>query len=541
METGRTLLIEVYARQALAAYESWGCAAKVEQMRSLFPGLNSRPPEMAAETAAALSVDEFIRLIDIDLVLDVTRSLSEEVTLDKLLRKLIRNMVLHTGAERGVVVLERGEALYMEAEGGESEESISLFRGETPLESFSEVPKSIVYYVRRTLEPVVAPDVRLDARFAGDASFASRQPISIMCVPILRQMALVGVVYLEHTSIPDLFSQEQLRLVTMIGAQAAVSIENAYLYETLESRIKARTEVLNTFNEVLRETNERLSRSEEIRRQMISDISHDLRTPLTSIQGYLEAVVDGVVRPAEVRKYLTIARDRTLQINALIQDLLDLSKFDENYGRLHKDMVSIIDLAYSVFRKHEFDVRRNDFQFSLVLDETLKEMQALDLDQFSPDNEIFVHVDMRRIDQVFNNLISNAVHHTPSGGRIVLRVLLCSDAQGTPTVEGDVPRHALFVIEDTGAGIGEKDLPFIFERFYKADPSRNRSAVGGSGLGLAICKSIVEAHDGQIWAASDRGEGTRINFTLPVAAGVSAFSDREEESVQLELGAQEHP
>ncbi|MHB1629288.1 MAG: sensor histidine kinase, partial [Bacilli bacterium] len=447
---------------------------------------------------------------------------------------------LHTGAERGVVVLERGDSLYMEAEGGESEDSISLFRGETPLDSVSAVPKSIVYYVRRTLEPVVAPDVRLDVRFAGDASFADRQPISIMCVPILRQMALIGVVYLEHTSVPDLFSQAQLRLVTMIGAQAAVSIENAYLYETLETRIKARTEVLNTFNVALRETNERLSRSEEIRRQMISDISHELRTPLTSIQGYLEAVMDGVVRPAEVRNYLTIARDRTLQINALIQDLLDLSKFDENYGRLHKDMVSIIDLAYSVFRKHEFDVRRDGFQFSLVLDETLQKMQALDLDQFSPDNEIFVHVDMRRIDQVFNNLISNAVRHTPSGGRIAFRVLLCSDAQGTPTVEGDVPGRALFVIEDTGAGIKEKDLPFIFERFYKADPSRNRSAVGGSGLGLAICKSIVEAHDGQIWAASDRGKGTRINFTLPVAAGVSAFSDPVEESVQLELGAQEH-
>jgi len=541
METDRTLLVDVYEERAIAAYGSWGCTAKVEQMQSLVPVLDSKPPETVAETAVALSMDEFTRMIDTDLVLDVTRSLSEEVTLDKLLRKLIRNMVLHTGAERGVVVLERGESLYMEAEGGESEESISLFRGEIPLESFSEVPKSIVYYVRHTLEPVVAPDVRRDARFAGDSSFADRQPISIMCVPILRQMALIGIVYLEHTSIPDLFSQAQLRLVTMIGAQAAVSIENAYLYETLESRIKARTEVLNTFNETLRETNERLSRSEEIRRQMISDISHDLRTPLTSIQGYLEAVVDGVVRPTEVRKYLTIARDRTLQINALIQDLLDLSKFDENYGRLNKDMVSIIDLAYSVYRKHEFDVRRDGFQFSLVLDETLRKMQALDFDQFSPDNEIFVHIDMRRIDQVFNNLISNAVHHTPSGGRIVFHVLLCSDAQGTLVVGDDLPRYALFIIEDTGIGIGEKDLPFIFERFYKTDPSRNRSAVGGSGLGLAICKSIVAAHDGQIWAASDQGKGTRINFTLPVAAGVSAFSDDPEESVRLELGTQEQP
>ncbi|MHB1684829.1 MAG: ATP-binding protein [Bacilli bacterium] len=541
METDRTLLVDVYAERAIAAYGSWGCTAKVEQMQSLIPVQDSKPSETVAETAVALSMDEFTRMIDTDLVLDVTRSLSEEVTLDKLLRKLIRNMVLHTGAERGMVVLERGESLYMEAEGRESEESISLFRGEIPLESFSEVPKSIVYYVRRTLEPVVAPDVRRDARFAGDSSFADRQPISIMCVPILRQMALIGIVYLEHTSIPDLFSQAQLRLVTMIGAQAAVSIENAYLYETLESRIKARTEVLNTFNETLRETNERLSRSEEIRRQMISDISHDLRTPLTSIQGYLEAVVDGVVRPAEVRKYLTIARDRTLQINALIQDLLDLSKFDENYGRLNKDMVSIIDLAYSVYRKHEFDVRRDGFQFSLVLDETLRKMQALDFDQFSPDNEIFVHIDMRRIDQVFNNLISNAVHHTPSGGRIVFHVLLCSDAQGTLVGGDDLPRYALFIIEDTGIGIGEKDLPFIFERFYKTDPSRNRSAVGGSGLGLAICKSIVAAHDGQIWAASDQGKGTRINFTLPVAAGVSAFSDDPEESVRLELGMQERP
>ncbi len=516
---GRELMARAYLTHAADRYRDWQAYAKVRQLLGKYPDLlsASTPEDERADVTATL--DDFERDLDINAIVDVTRSISEEVILERLLRKLLTSMVLHAGAERGVILLMREDGLFVEAEGGSPDHSV-LVHGRVPLDAYPELPATIIHYVQRTKEPLVLPDVRRDARFAGDPYVMGGLAASVMCLPILRRGGLIGLIYLEHATVPELFTDKQLRIVSIIGAQAAISIENAYLYETQEQRIRERTDELEASNRSLRETNDQLSHSESLRRQMISDISHDLRTPLTSILGYIEAVQEGVVGEQDVSKYLSIARERTIQVNGLIQDLLDLSKLEERYGALRQEMVSLIDLAHSIVRKYEFDVKRAEQWFRLEFDSTLAQLDRMAWDDFSPEQEIFVNVDMRRMDQVFGNLINNAIRHTPVGGRITLSVSLCRKEEGDLVYNGQNASQALFCVQDTGSGISEEDLPYIFERFYKVDRSRARES-RGSGLGLAISRAIVETHGGTIWAESTVGKGSTFKVMLPIAVFVA--------------------
>jgi signal transduction histidine kinase/predicted ATPase len=532
-EVGRKVAAQQYMEQALDAYRRWGAHGKVDRIVRKHPELVRRGTGDDEELVAS-TMDEFVRDLDLDVIVEVTRSLSEEVITSRLLRTLLRNMVLHAGASRGVILLLQGGQLTVAADGGANAEDMRLYE-RMDMENYADLPATIVRYVQRVRQTIVLADARSDPRFAADPYVLSGRAVAVICLPILRQGKLLGAVYLEHSSVPRLFTDTHRRILSIMGAQAAISLENAMLYETLEERIRERTDALEASNETLREINERLSQSETLRRQMISDISHDLRTPLTSIHGYIEAVLEGVVKEEEAPRYLSIARDRCLQVNHLIQDLLDLSKLDERYGSVQMELMSLLDLAQSIARKYELDIHRAGLRFRFLLDDALQRLLAVDFDSFAPEKELFVNVDPRRIDQVFGNLISNAIRHTVSGGAITLRVTLCSDPIGTPiapldesveaeeTAVGAQPpqaTHVRFVVADTGSGIAPTHLPHVFERFYKVDRARTRES-GGSGLGLAISKAIIERHAGTIAVESQLGRGTAFTIMLPIAAAVA--------------------
>ncbi len=514
----RLALARFYMRQAIESYRSWSALGKVRQLHVDHPDLlYEEAGERVGPTFSSL--DEFARNLDMSLIIDVTRSISEEVIVERLLRKLLRSMVLHTGAQRGVILLEREGGLYVEVEGGAEDDSMIVQR-DVPLPEYPSIAESVVQYVWHTLETLVLPDARRDSRFASDPHILAGNAVSVICEPIVRVGKVIGVVYLEHASVPQLFTEGQIRFVSIIGAQAAISIENAYLYRTLEERVVERTDELRETNESLQEINTKLSHSETLRQQMISDISHDLRTPLTSIQGYIEAILEGVVVGPEASKYLSVALERVVQINRLIQDLLDLSKMDERQRTLHTDMISLLDLVHSLSRKYEFDVRRAGLRFALSLDAPLRRLDQMGWDEFSLDEEIFISVDSRRIDQVFGNLVGNAIRHTASGGLIEMAVSLGADAQGESAEPGENSGYVHFAVKDTGSGIPPRDLPYVFERFYKGDRSRTKDS-GSSGLGLAISKAIVESHDGKIWVTSELGVGTQFHVLLPIAISVA--------------------
>lgn len=239
-------------------------------------------------------------------------------------------------------------------------------------------------------------------------------------------------------------------------------------------------ELAQAFNQMA----DSLERTERLRRDMIADIAHELRTPLTTIRGNLEAMQDGV-KPLAKENLKPILED-TILINTLVDDLRDLSLAEAGQLKLNLVKVSIAD-----FLDREVEL----FRIQAGVRETFLSLKA---DAGLP----MLSIDVARMSQVFKNLLSNAIRFTGQGDTIEIRAFSQDDS-------------LVIEVEDSGSGIAKEDLPFIFERFYRADKSRAR-ATGGAGIGLTIAKRLVEAHGGTISVQSQTGVGSTFRITLPL-------------------------
>ncbi len=265
-----------------------------------------------------------------------------------------------------------------------------------------------------------------------------------------------------------------------------------------------------------------LARNEEQRKRLLSDIAHELKTPLAIIQGNLEAMMDGVVETTPDR--LASLREETLLLGRLVTDLRDLSLAEAGQLPLHLQSVELSELIRGTVSGLQPQADDHGVQLKTELPEGLPPVTG------DPD----------RVGQVLRNLMSNALRYTPARGTITVSAVGTGDpapaARGQGSgARGSVPRSsalstqpsalatrdpapASFVqvtVADNGAGIPAEDLPRLFDRFYRVDKSRARSS-GGSGLGLSVAKQLVEAHGGRIWVESETGRGSAFHFTLPV-------------------------
>lgn len=228
-----------------------------------------------------------------------------------------------------------------------------------------------------------------------------------------------------------------------------------------------------------------LEGSEAQRRNMVADVAHELRTPLANIQGHIEAMQDGLLQPDA--ENLDTVHQQTMHLNRLVDDLRLLAESESRDLRLTPEPMLLADVVERV--ADSFRPRTNAAPIEMTV--------------AVPDDLPTVNADRLRIEQALTNLIDNAVEHTPPNGKITIAAENLWD-----TVRVSVA--------DTGPGIPADALPRVFDRLYRADPSRQRGA-GGSGLGLAIARQLVEAHRGTIWAESVEGAGSRFGFDLPLS------------------------
>ncbi|WRS28588.1 ATP-binding protein [Oscillospiraceae bacterium MB08-C2-2] len=224
-----------------------------------------------------------------------------------------------------------------------------------------------------------------------------------------------------------------------------------------------------------------LDRQEQHRKQLTADIAHELRTPLAALRSHLEAMADGLWEATPER--LVSCVEEVKRLSSLIVDLDRLAKLEQDNVKLNKAPVDLLEIASAVLAN--FEKEADNKKLSITLDGTATCLNA----------------DRDRMIQVVTNLVSNAIKYTPEGGQIRIEVK-------------DDSENGFVVVEDSGIGIASKDLPYIFERFYRTDQSRNRKT-GGAGIGLTIVKSIVEAHGGKITAESTEGSGSRFTVCLP--------------------------
>jgi two-component system phosphate regulon sensor histidine kinase PhoR len=229
-----------------------------------------------------------------------------------------------------------------------------------------------------------------------------------------------------------------------------------------------------------------IRRLEAVRRDFVANASHELKTPLTAMRGFAETLLEDEV-PEDLRKqWLTSIRSNTLRLQALVDDLLDLSRLESGGWIARREVVDVAALARDVMT--EAGAYAQDRGVSL---ETRGDGLAVG--------------DEQGLEQVLRNLVENAIRYTPEGGRVWVEV-------------GETGATVQVVVGDTGTGIPTSALTRIFERFYRVDPARSR-AEGGTGLGLAIVRHMVHAMGGEVWAESELGQGTKIFFTLPGPVG----------------------
>jgi signal transduction histidine kinase len=250
-------------------------------------------------------------------------------------------------------------------------------------------------------------------------------------------------------------------------------------------------DVAQAFNRMAAELEQAFARQrtlEQSRRDLVAAVSHDLRTPLASIQAMIEALADGVVtEPATVDRYYHTIRTQIKNLSGLIGDLFELAQLDTTEIHLNLEPVNLNDLLSDVLESMQAQAQARQVSLRGIFCEDLPLISA----------------EMAKLQRVLFNLVQNAIRHTPAAGQILLAIRRTSAG-----VQVD--------ISDTGEGISPEDLPHVFDQFYRGEKSRSRET-GGAGLGLAIAKRIIEAHQGQIWVESQPGAGARFSFVLPAA------------------------
>src|SRR5687768_5600217 len=318
--------------------------------------------------------------------------------------------------------------------------------------------------------------------FSAELMFASEHDLllAIVLLVFAGGMAMILGYFLSSTVTE--------RIDLLKGAAEKLSQGDLQIRVAVQGRdeVSSLAVTFNQMAEQLHAADQKQRELEGLRRDLIAWVSHDLQTPLTSMRAILEALSDGIVDdPETIKRYLNTAQRDVRSLSALIDDLFQMAQLDAGGFPLHRTPASLNDLVS--------DTLESFTQLAKQQNITLEGQVESDVDP--------VFMDTQTIGRVLNNLISNALRHTPPEGRVSVWV-----RRTGPRVE--------VTVSDTGEGIRAEDIPHIFERFYRGEKSRNRGT-GGAGLGLAIARGIVRAHGGDIWIESKVGKGTQFTFHIP--------------------------
>jgi signal transduction histidine kinase len=413
------------------------------------------------------------RLGELAIMQEIDRQLNATLDYDRVMDFTLDCALQMTGADVGIIGIvdqEQNAMLFLTTRGLLLEKGFR--RQPWPLD------QGVVGRVVRTGQAALVSDVTQDPDYVSVVSETRSQ----LTVPIRREDRVMGVISVESSKFAA-FDKDDLNFITRLADHAAIAIENARLYSDLKEANEAKSE-------------------------FVSIVSHELKTPMTSIKGYADLLFKGAA--GEIgemqRKFLRVIRSNVDRMNTLVSDLLDISRIES--GRLKLQFRSI--------------------PVKVVVDEVVQTMQEgirakeLALTVEVPGDLPPVRADKDRLIQVLTNLVSNAYRYTLPGGTISVKATMGPDGprpdEAKPVPPGEqLLRYLCLSVSDTGVGILPKDQARIFEKFFRSDDPVVRE-IAGTGLGLSIAKSIVELHDGQMWFQSEPGQGTTFSFTVPIAS-----------------------
>lgn len=514
LSKGKEKIARAYLQDAHHCYYRWGAQAKVKDLEGKYPGLiagigQERKPSDPLSSSTTTSSESTSKALDLSTVMKISGAISGEIVLERLLGRLMKLVIENAGAQKGLLLMEREGRLVIEAEGEAGSDGAKVLQG-IPVEKSESLPLSVINYTQRTQETVVLNDAVREGIFTGDRYIKETQTKSLLCMGIINQGRMIGILYLENNLACGAFSPERVEFLKIISSQVAISVENAQLYGSLEQKVKARTQELahtlkemEVLNDTLLQAKKDADEANRAKSEFVANISHEVRTPLNAVIGLTELALK-TPDNATQREYMEMIKASGETLLNLANDVLDLSKIES--GKWELDIVDF-GLRETVQKgvgalAFQSGMKGLDFRVSIAAD--------------IPDR---LYGDPQSLRQVLTNLVGNAVKFTEKG-EVVLTVSVERSATSlfpvgrrVSSLYGQEPVMLHFSVRDTGIGIPEEKHGRIFESFTQADGSMTRR-YGGTGLGAAISKKLVELMGGKIWFESKPGLGSTFHFRV---------------------------
>ncbi len=509
----RDKVAQAYFADAISCYESWGATAKVQHLQETYLQFTSRKFDPRKDTltlSSDLSQSSTFRNghtgLDLASVIKTFQILSDEIDLKKLLAKLMKLLIENAGAEVGYLILESESGLKIEAIGNAGSDQIEVL-GSRSMEKL--LPVSIINFVARTLESVVLGNATQEGKFTGDAYIRSHQPKSLLCMPLINQGVLAGILYLENDLVSDAFTTDRLEVLSLLSSQAAIAINNARLYsnlkrfnENLELLVGDRTQELSQALSNLQSAQTELVKSEKMAALggLVAGIAHEINTPIgigvtaaslitDKIQELSDSLQKGLLKRSDLDKFLDTLKQSSLIVLANLNRAAELI---QSFKQVAVDQSSE--------ERRAFDLKAYLEEVLLNLQPKLKRTKINVLID-CPDN-IVLDSFPGLISQIATNLVMNSLLHAydaGDNGTICFCVTQYSD-------------FLSFEYSDDGKGIPSDNIDKIFDPFYTT-----KRGQGGSGLGLHIVYNLVtQKLQGTITCESQVGVGTKFMMQIPL-------------------------
>jgi signal transduction histidine kinase len=466
--------------QGMAAAESLGCdsLATPALSSSNIYSSHTAPPSSRASIIIAGGQDS----LDLASVMKAAQALSEETQLDRLIEILLRNTMVHAGAQRGLLLLVKDEAPMICAAGQSGDHGITIELTEQVPDK-RHLPLSVLYRVMRTRQRLVFDDVSLHPYFSADEYLVTRNVYSVLCLPLIKQGQVIGALYLENNLVPGVFTSSRTSVLELLASQAAISLESSRLHLQLVEENNRRRDTESALHSARAEL-ARVSQA-TIMGELAASIAHEINQPLASMVSNAAASLRWLNRPEpNIAEALSGLRD-------IVTD-----------GRRAGEIVSALQ---SLARQTPQNRRR------LQINEVIRRVAALTSNELEQHRVLMtthltrsplrVMASCVQLQQVILNLILNALDAMSGGDHVLRRLSISSEVVGHD--------YMVVSVEDSGVGIALEDMDKVFNAFFTTKDK-------GMGMGLAICRSIIDAHGGQLQVMPARFGGTTFVFTLPV-------------------------
>ncbi|MGC1248980.1 MAG: AAA family ATPase [Spirulinaceae cyanobacterium] len=525
-------------RDAHYKYQLWGAKYKVEDLEKEHPELltyqlgTGQSPEINKSHTSTVNTSSSSSLVlDFVTVVKASQAISGEIVFDKLLANLMKIATENAGAREGYLLLQREDKMLVEAVA--SVDNQALVYDTVPIDACHSLPWTIINYVTRTQFDVLLNDAAREGDFINDPYIAYKQLKSVLCTPILNRGKLLGILYLENNLIKGAFTEERLEILRILSAQAAISIENALLYASVENKVAARTKELNNKNfdlahtlQQLKHTQSQLVQSEKMSSlgQMIAGIAHEINNPVSFIYGnieyareYIQDLLDLIntyqeEHPQPSPKIQEVRE--TIDLDFLVQDLQKLLKsMKVGAERIRNIVISLKNFSrLDRLKKSPVNLHEGLDNTILILQHRLRgkgEKPSIKLIKNYGKLPLITCYGSQ-LNQVFMNLLANAIDALEGKGSE--QNIPIKDPEITIYTELTASTTIIRII-DNGTGISAELQSKIFDPFFTT-----KSVGSGTGLGLSISYQIVvEKHGGSLACHSFLGQGTEFIIEIPLA------------------------